>query len=179
MAGAVDLLVITTLTLWTVCALANQLEPVRVRFRRWDCCSIIPSWRLFAPNRVGDYHLMYRDVYEVVGTGPWREIRVKRQTGWRRAVWDSRKRERKMLFDACAYVAAIASRGNSQTLRLTLPYLLLLHGVEKLGSHPMLARGTQFAIIKTHGTLTPDAPAIVFVSEIHRLDGASPTRIVS
>ena len=135
-------------------------QPMFLRF--------VPIWTFFAPKPgVQDLHLVWRDA-GAGGAGPWREITdMKPERGIASFLWNPDKRFAKTIYDLTNdLIAESNSRGaNSETLTLTIPYLLLGSIASRAAKECALVEFLQFAIVADSGASPTVQP--VFASRIH------------
>ncbi|MFE9411230.1 hypothetical protein ACFYN0_20970 [Streptomyces sp. NPDC006704] len=155
------------LVLTAVAALPRCGEAVRARLPSW-CAPLLPSWTFFAPNpATKDKVLMYRDLLANGTYGPLRLVL---------AEGGARGRAGKALFDASSHLVRLAARGweeeadartRSARLMISTSYLVLLNRAAS-AAHDATAVG--FAFVVAHASLRDEAPQVVFVSAVHRLE---------
>jgi hypothetical protein len=145
------------------------------RLERWarsrDVFCLLPIWTFFAPNPgTTDTRLLWREALGSGHVGPWRELSPPRWSPWR-ALWNPDRRTQKAIADAGGLLAQ--HRGDSDSVQLTIPYLMLLRYVAaQCGSPHAIAR--QFVVVQTTGE-PPDFAEVetVAISHWHAL-GATP-----
>ena len=140
------------------------------KLQSWDRFGIVGRWNFFAPlPGTSDYHLLVRDHYDGGVIGAWTELVL---TGPPRgpdsAVWNPDKRVPKAFFDLTSMLARHAATwpNPTQTVPLSVPYLMLLNAVVSLTWSP-LARARQFLLMRTDGA--EKNPEIIFVSNVHEV----------
>lgn len=135
-----------------------------------DVAALLPSWTFFAPNPgVTDTRLLWRDLRPDATAGAWHEVLPPRAS-WLRAVWNPRKRQSKLITDACAIVGRMAAENpDNLAVLVSMPYLVVLHGVCSEPTSPMTV-ARQFLVLQTDsdGEFAPR-----LLSKWHALDGAS------
>lgn len=166
---------------WFGLTVAGQklYRPPHVR-SRWDAVHlVVPDWRFFAPDPgVYDHHVLVRSVHADGRPGPWREITDVEPRRPLHAVWHPRQRVEKATFDVCAELLRFLDRQRRtgvpveemrRAVQLSLPYLTLL----TLAGAVRPERGAvamQF-MVAVSGGVDEEPPEIVFVSEVHPVDG--------
>jgi hypothetical protein len=122
------------------------------RLERWarsrDVFCMLPIWTFFAP-RPGtmDTRLLWREALGGGHVGPWHELSPPRASAWR-ALWNPARRTQKAIADAGGILAQ--GVGESESVVLTIPYLMLLRYVSvQTGSPHAIAR--QFVLVQTAG----------------------------
>ncbi|MCX5384711.1 hypothetical protein [Streptomyces sp. NBC_00083] len=159
----------TWLLLTAAAALPRLGQTVRGRLPAW-CVPLLPSWTFFAPNpATKDKVLMYRDV---LANGTFGPLRLVLPEG------GARGRPGKALFDAASHLVRQAAHGweeeDARTrdahLMISTSYLVLLNRAAS-AAHDATAIG--FAFVIAHASLRDEAPEVVFVSAVHRLENAA------
>jgi hypothetical protein len=154
---------------WFIASVVCQLKWLKLGriLKRYDYCSILPSWTFFAPNPgMTDFQILYRDrlINEVIT--PWASLKDVNHLAW--SVWHPSKRQRKALSDLCQNIMRLARRnGIEERLVISMPYLALLSFVTQR-PRPPFSKQRQFLIAKTQRETVGD-PDILFVSHFHDL----------
>jgi len=114
-----------------------------------DVAALLPAWTFFAPNPgVTDTRLLWRDLRPDATASAWHEVLPPRAS-LLRAVWNPRKRQGKLITDAGAMVARMAAENpDNIAVLVSMPYLVILHGVCAEPSSPM-AVARQFLVLQT------------------------------
>ena len=170
--GSFDWAVLAVLGTWLLATLVSHVPTRRLRWiKDVDPFGLIPGWTFFAPKpATTDLHLLYRDRLDDGCCTEWREIPFAERRRLLHAVWNPGKRYRKALFDICMGLAesAIGSEHDPATMKLSIPYLLLLTYVGSVDHLPG-ARAVQFSVVTSFGMVSDREPEVLFLSEFHGL----------
>jgi len=163
-----ELLVDSVLCVWLALSVLVYVPRFRDIIRGRDLLSLIPEWRFFAPvPGQHDYHILYRDYYEGGEVDRWREIGVSLNRSFWCFLWNPKRRGKKALFDAVGELATHIQQGNTSP-EMTMPYLTLLNHVSNVPRDRPAAM-TQFMLMASEGTLGHADPAMMLISQCHRL----------
>jgi hypothetical protein len=163
-------IVVLVRAIWFVFSVANQFRVgAHWSWRRWDRLQLVPSWTFFAPNPGrSDLELYYRDVFEGERIGDWIKVPLAEPLAWISGIWYPKKRSKKILLDAVQSLLTLADKleEDPNLIKITLPYLLLLHIVNEIPKPPgVLLR--QFQVRESYGWFTEREPRILLQSEAH------------
>ena len=118
----IEWLLICFLALWLVLSTLGQLTtwsrvPKRLAalvgfFSTYDFFSLLPAWNFFAPNPgTTDYHLLYRDKLHNGEYSVWRELRVDKERGLLKGIWNPNKRQSKIISDVAGVLTQLLGGG--------------------------------------------------------------------
>lgn len=174
---------------WFVLTVLANVPGLRGRVRRGDWMGLLPNWELFAHPRFYDVVLLSRSVLADGAVTQWREAPVVLQRPWYSFIWHPTLGPKRALL-ACAdrICAAAASQALPPRPRpgqgtrgaphvMMLPQYLVVLNYVSARVHPA-ATGVQFMFVSLErqgvtGRYDVDAGgAVLFVSEIHRVDRA-------
>jgi hypothetical protein len=186
------------LAIWFLASILGQVNAVsqkKARFRwlrRYDWFGLVPTWTFFAPNpATSDHHLLFRDRLADGTVTPWTELVAIEERKWWHAVWNPRKRQRKLLTDIISMLLVRLGRElkgkNIQRRRkkrfvvirrrwhMEWPYLFLLNYVSSLERHHSVT-DTQFGIFRSKSAIVnADAVEIALISALHRFHSLATT----
>jgi hypothetical protein len=134
-----------------------------------DILSMIPNWSFFAP-RPGtfDYHLVFRDVRLNGEFAAWQEIALADERRLWGALWNPKKRSKKVLSDVVQSIVRLAQDTSVRDFSLTIPYLAILNYISSIPRTEGVQQ-TQFMILRSNGFFSKDDPQFIFRSNTHRL----------
>ncbi|HEU4679969.1 MAG TPA: hypothetical protein VFS35_10640 [Terrimicrobiaceae bacterium] len=166
------IVVIIIYVAWGAATIANQFHSwCPVWLRSLDIFGLVPVWTFFAPNPgMTDYYLLYRDRLPDGSFDNWRKVDLKEaENGFRLAFWNPAKRKHKALSDIVSSLVRLAKHRQSETLIVSVPYLLILNLVTSR-PHSLGANGTQFMVLE-HGGFSgePERSRVIVMSAIHGL----------
>ena len=166
----VNTIVIGVFAVWWVLT-AVYATPLRDRlpWRAPLLARFVPQWNFFAPSPgVHDFHLLYRDKFSNGAVGVWQEVPpFTAHRHWMSAIWNPEKRIKKALYDLTLTIALSkpVAQVDAAWIKLSVPYLLLANYVSSL-DRPFSVSATQFLLMQSS---PGDAPAVLFVSDLHSL----------
>jgi hypothetical protein len=166
------IVVVIIYVVWGAATVANQFHSwCPIWLRAVDIFGLIPVWTFFAPNPgMTDYYLLYRDRLPDGSFDNWRTVDLKKsENGLRLALWNPTKRKHKALSDIVSSLVRLARHGESETLIVSVPYILILNLITSR-PHSLGANGTQFMVLE-HGGFSgePERSRVLVMSGIHRL----------
>jgi hypothetical protein len=100
--------------------------------------------------------------------GDWIKVPLAEPLAWISGIWYPKKRSKKILLDAVQSLLTLADKleEDPNLIKITLPYLLLLHIVNEIPKPPgVLLR--QFQVRESYGWFTEREPRILLQSEAH------------
>jgi hypothetical protein len=170
--SAAAMVVVVIYVLWGAATIVNQFHSwCPAWLRAVDVCGLIPTWTFFAPNPgMTDYYLLYRDRLADGSFDNWRKVELKgSDNGFRLALWNPTKRRHKALSDTVNALIGLSRHRASDTLIVTVPYVLLLNFITSR-PHSLGTTGTQFMVLEHSGfSHEPERSRVMVISGIHRL----------
>jgi hypothetical protein len=170
---------------WLLISMISQIPRLK-RVRQHDRMSLIPNFSFFAPKPLeNDYRLVFRWQYQGGEVGSWLELPYcEKRRAWS-PVWNPDRRQQKALIDSCSmllrHIAAVResvlekrTKNPILAVQTSLPYLNILNHVSSLSDYPENI-AVQFAVFSDPGPLASEKAKLLFVSSLHRIEGASAT----
>lgn len=159
-------LVVCFFAVWAAASLAALVPRCTPWLRTHDYAGLLPQWKFFAPiPGRGDFHLLYRDVYED-GVTDWTEIAVGEERRWWNFLWNPRRRERKAVFDAARELPAYLMPEWREGAPISVPYLILLTYVSAQ-PRTLTPLRTQFLLMYSEAALEEGRPQVSMLSHAH------------
>jgi hypothetical protein len=163
------------LIVWLLLSVLNQFSfSFFETVAQHDKWALLPRWTFFAPNPgCTDFRVVYRTFDELDQPSAWREVPMVRKRVWSDAIWCPDKRAAKALIDLTMAFRFVRRKFDDPTMLITtIPYIALVHYLDRLLHFDQSAKSWQFMIIQTHGIITesgPDIPDILVRSQVHHV----------
>jgi len=163
--------ILTFFSVWLLISIFCQFNKTKIGtfFRQLDLFSLIPYWSFFAPNPgTTDYHLLYRDKVDTNTGSYWKEYKLSSNRSLLGAVWNPKKRTKKVLSDAVSSLLTLSKDIKNNEYKTTLPYIALLNFIASIPRENTVT-ATQFVIMESYGHFTTRTPKVIFRSEFHKI----------
>lgn len=163
--------ILTFFSVWLLISICCQFNKTKIGtfLRQLDLFSLIPYWSFFAPNPgTTDYHLLYRDKVDSNTGSYWKEYKLSSNRSLVGAVWNPKKRTKKVLSDAVSSLITLSKDLKDNEYKTTLPYIALLNFIASI-PRGNTATATQFMIMESYGHFTERKPVVIFRSEFHKI----------
>ncbi len=163
--------IVGCLGFWLLASAICQFNILRLEkfFRRMDYFSLLPRWSFFAPNPgVTDYHLLYRDKDQENECGHWKEYAIASKRTVLGALWNPKKRTKKVLSDAVQTLIRSSKDLKTSQFKTSMCYIALINFIASL-PRKTEGRATQFMIMQSYGHFTEKKPKMLFRSEFHKI----------
>jgi hypothetical protein len=159
------LLVVLTLTAFTVLSILYQVRILQIFLRKIDKPGVLPNYSFFAPKPMtNDYRLIYKIATK--DEAEWIEVPIYNRPGALRLFWNPDKYINKGLVDTCNFlVAEFHALAEKRFIRISLHYLTLLLTVSRhIGREKQQGQSVRFAIVATGGADEVAIERVMFAS---------------
>lgn len=156
------------LLVWLLASAFCQLRPGVLE--EYDVLMMLPQWRFFAPTpAMHDTHLLYRDKMRDGSITNWKDGVDFEDRNFFNFLWNPHRRKRKLVFDVVHFLLLQHQSLDKLSIRLSLPYLILLTYVSKL-KHFSEAAETQFVVMTSCRKNGEMEYIPTVISDFHRID---------